>query len=248
MSDFEEHVKAAAEKAVIRALLDRLDSAEQEPVGTVTPYTEHRGAQHYKFTPSENCPTDRRFDVYAAPVSQPAPAAPANDADKLLLREMFALCEDTEEKCAGSDDAFKRGRAFEAKGIRRAIGTWYQATFCGPSFMGEPVLEKTAPAPLPGSTTCPTCGSDCNERDELIKAEREIERLNGLLAAPAPLPELSDKEIDACLCELDSIVREFNHYEYGLPIAALDNPHAGSVAVDMRNCIRAAIAAKKAGA
>lgn len=25
--------------------------------------------------------------------------------------------------------------------------------------------------------TCPTCGSDCNERDELIKAEREIERL-----------------------------------------------------------------------
>ena len=24
---------------------------------------------------------------------------------------------------------------------------------------------------------CPICGSDCNERDELIKAEREIERL-----------------------------------------------------------------------
>lgn len=28
-----------------------------------------------------------------------------------------------------------------------------------------------------GSEACPTCGSDCNERDELIKAEREIERL-----------------------------------------------------------------------
>ena len=25
--------------------------------------------------------------------------------------------------------------------------------------------------------TCPTCGSECNERDELTKAEREIERL-----------------------------------------------------------------------
>ena len=25
--------------------------------------------------------------------------------------------------------------------------------------------------------TCPTCGSECNERDELFKAEREIERL-----------------------------------------------------------------------
>ena len=29
--------------------------------------------------------------------------------------------------------------------------------------------------------TCPTCGSECNERDELEKAEREIERLR---AAP----------------------------------------------------------------
>ena len=28
---------------------------------------------------------------------------------------------------------------------------------------------------------CPTCGSDRNEMDELIKAEREIERLNRLL-------------------------------------------------------------------
>ena len=28
-----------------------------------------------------------------------------------------------------------------------------------------------------GAESCPTCGSDCNERDELIKAEREIERL-----------------------------------------------------------------------
>ena len=28
---------------------------------------------------------------------------------------------------------------------------------------------------------CPHCGSDCNERDELIKAEREIERLNAVI-------------------------------------------------------------------
>lgn len=27
------------------------------------------------------------------------------------------------------------------------------------------------------SITCPACGSDCNERDELAKAEREITRL-----------------------------------------------------------------------
>lgn len=30
----------------------------------------------------------------------------------------------------------------------------------------------------PAQQACQTCGSDCNERDELIKAEREIERLN----------------------------------------------------------------------
>lgn len=40
--------------------------------------------------------------------------------------------------------------------------------------------------------TCPTCGSECNERDELEKAEREIERLR---AAPvqqaAPVSEVA---------------------------------------------------------
>jgi hypothetical protein len=35
---------------------------------------------------------------------------------------------------------------------------------------------------------CPTCGSDCNERDELIKAEREIERLRAMHAALPRLP------------------------------------------------------------
>ena len=31
--------------------------------------------------------------------------------------------------------------------------------------------------------TCPTCGSDCNERDELTKAEREITRLRAEVEA-----------------------------------------------------------------
>lgn len=74
----------------------------------------------------------------------PLPAAAPN-ADVLLLRETFALCEATEDECANADDAFKRGRAFEAKRIRRGIGTWYQDTFCGRSHMGEPV--PAAPPP-----------------------------------------------------------------------------------------------------
>jgi hypothetical protein len=35
-------------------------------------------------------------------------------------------------------------------------------------------FEPSEPAP---EGKCPTCGSDCNERDELTKAEREIEKL-----------------------------------------------------------------------
>lgn len=61
--------------------------------------------------------------------------------DKRLLRELFAVCEATEDECADADDNFKRGRAFEAKRIRRGVGTWYQDEFCGRSFMGEPCVS-----------------------------------------------------------------------------------------------------------
>lgn len=40
------------------------------------------------------------------------------------------------------------------------------------------VMEQPTP------DKCPTCGSDCNERDELEKAEREIERLRDELEQP----------------------------------------------------------------
>jgi len=50
----------------------------------------------------------------------------ARAACLVLLREIFALCEATENECADSDDNFKRGRAFEAKKLRNSIGTWYQ--------------------------------------------------------------------------------------------------------------------------
>ena len=77
---------------------------------------------------------------YAAPV-QPVkqePVACHDSDDRRLLREIFMLCEATEEIEATND--FMRGRIFEAKGIRRGIGTWYLDTFCGRSYMGEPVI------------------------------------------------------------------------------------------------------------
>ena len=60
------------------------------------------------------------------------------DDGKRVLREVFALCEDTEAKCSDEPGDFARGRRFEAKGIARAIGAWYQEEFCGRSHMGEP--------------------------------------------------------------------------------------------------------------
>jgi hypothetical protein len=66
------------------------------------------------------------------------------DADR-LLHEVFALCEATEdapqhEPKNEHQRGFDLGRRFEAKQIRKAIGTWFQDTFCGASHMGEPVI------------------------------------------------------------------------------------------------------------
>lgn len=79
------------------------------------------------------------------PQGEPVPAK-NNDVD-LLLRAVFELCEATEEAPQVEprnehQRGFDKGRRFEAKAIRRAVGNWFQATFCGQSFMGEPVLTK----------------------------------------------------------------------------------------------------------
>lgn len=86
------------------------------------------------------------FGYTNEPDEQPTPPQapkPKNDDVDRLLHELFAVCEATEDECAGSDNNFNRGRAFEAKRIRRGVGTWFQDTFCGQSFMGEPVLPAT---------------------------------------------------------------------------------------------------------
>ena len=82
---------------------------------------------------------------------QAVQAEPKSDDVDRLLREVFALCEATED--APDVDpknehqrGFDKGRRFEAKQIRRTIGDWFQAEFCGRSFMGEPVIA-TPPAP-----------------------------------------------------------------------------------------------------
>lgn len=94
-----------------------------------------------------------RAALAAAP-QVPAVPQQADDADR-LLREVFALCEATEyapevEAKNEHQRGFDRGRRFEAKQIRRAIGAWFQDEFCGRSFMGEPTHWMPLPA-APGA-------------------------------------------------------------------------------------------------
>ncbi len=56
----------------------------------------------------------------AAAQARPAEAVSARE----LLQQVFSLCEETEN--LKPERAFDDGRRFEAKGIRRAIGTWFQ--------------------------------------------------------------------------------------------------------------------------
>lgn len=66
------------------------------------------------------------------------------DVDQ-LLRAVFEVCEDTENFEPKND--FQRGRVFEAKRIRRRIGTWFQDEFCGRTHMGEPVSNAGVAIP-----------------------------------------------------------------------------------------------------
>ena len=70
------------------------------------------------------------------------------DTGPRVLREVFALCEDTMDKMTSEGTEFSRGRAFEAKGISRAIGAWFQDEFCGRSYMGEPAAAERKGGPV----------------------------------------------------------------------------------------------------
>ena len=89
----------------------------------------------------------------AKPAQAVVQVPPNNDLE-LLLRQVFAFCEATEDATEVEPKnehqrGFDKGRRFEAKQIRRSIGDWFQAEFCGRSFMGEPVVAAAPEAPQP---------------------------------------------------------------------------------------------------
>jgi hypothetical protein len=85
-------------------------------------------------------------EIEGLELKQAAQGAGEVDTGPRVLREVLSVCEDTMDKMALETTEFSRGRAFEAKGISRAIGTWFQDEFCGLSHMGEPVAAPTQPA------------------------------------------------------------------------------------------------------
>lgn len=64
------------------------------------------------------------------------------------------------------------------------------------------------------SALCPACGSDCNERDELEKAEREIERLRATPVMWA-VCDPSGEAIYAALFKTRCVEYMDNEYRYG---------------------------------
>jgi hypothetical protein len=74
-----------------------------------------------------------------------------------------------------------------AAGLLHALADEKEAAQC------SDLCHPEEPCSISADGKCHTCGSDCNERDELIKAEREIEQLKAAQPKPAPVL-LTDEE------------------------------------------------------
>lgn len=116
--------------------------------------------------------------LYAHPAPQPAPAGVVaqlrDNSDKLALRAVFELCEATEDMPdSPADDyglqRFRAGQRFEAKRLRRGIGTWYQDTFCGAAHMGEPAIAAALSTPVQAVPLT------CAARDVLAERRRQVD-------------------------------------------------------------------------
>jgi len=69
------------------------------------------------------------------------------------------------------------GKRIEPNGTSEFFGFYFDKGY-NPT-LKEKIYASAGASPVePIQAQCQACGSDCNERDELIKAEREIERLN----------------------------------------------------------------------
>ena len=182
----------------------------------------------------------------AVQLVEAAPQAQQAAPEDRLLREVFGLCEATEdapeqEPKNEHQRGFEAGRRFEAKQIRRAIGTWFQDTFCGSTFMGEPAATPPQQAPATdmavfGSGTGPTLNREvvnaalvlrkwADEND--LKAHWHVMNIGDVRypkQAPAPQPVgLTDEQIVAAANEAfdttidlddDTLVNKYGHGVY----------------------------------
>ena len=146
----------------LKEMRDRSNSGDMQ--AAVTEFFEV-----FRFSDNQTDPSP----VRAALAAQPgAVAAKNNDVDR-LLRQVFLLCEAVEDLPEidpknEHERGFDKGRRFQAKQIRRAIGDWFQWTFCGSSFMGEPVLSAAPTEAKPATQQA------SGEREALTEPGRDL--------------------------------------------------------------------------
>ena len=98
----------------------------------------------------------------------------------------------------------------------------------------------------PEAQTCPTCGSDCNERDELIKAEREINRLTAELDESRAERSVAYLAFEQVTADRDALVRQnlalCDAMGYSDRDQEMDSPeeHAARMRADARAALAAA--------
>lgn len=110
-----------------------------------------------------------------------------DDDLRKLLRGLFEVCEDTESIEPKND--FERGRVFEAKRIRRGIGTWFQDEFCGRTHMGEPVVTRGVPTDSGSACHCPCCRAGIEAPHEYHLERRPMSK-----ATPGGTPPTNEQD------------------------------------------------------
>ena len=176
---------------------------------------------------------DEIAQVLAALADQPgAVAAKNNDVDR-LLRQIFLLCEAVEDLPETDpknehERGFDKGRRFQAKQIRRAMGDWFQWTFCGSSFMGEPVLAAAPTEAKPATQPiCEGCGKTIPEHDALLRCKAEAtQQASGERKPYAYAVYFPDQPTEELVHALDELLDDMTNREHTITelFAALSTP------------------------
>lgn len=197
-----------------------------------------------RFPLAECSDDDDRFEAHLweawqAALASPEPPAPSGlPAGEVTAREVsrqvFAVCEETEdltdaESASEKSRDFLRGRRFEAKQIRRAIGTWLtdeENLRATPSPQvaepaGEPATQAAGEAPVPWGCRMVDMTEGLyvmlafDKQEQADAYGQAVATMEGLRYGPLAAPQAGaaearakDEEIEDLKVELDRVTAE----------------------------------------